>query len=650
MKIIMAKKIILLIAGLFQLFIAGSMNAMNNDTTVIIPNVPAYMWYQNCALTCHTMIASFYAQSIPDIIPGNLPDNITNYRSLTDLLCYTGETDDQFVITETGYSNGLLDYLHAPEYGLEIPSRLHSLSFDTFDDYVKVINTYKVPVHVGWHDEPYGAHGTVGVGYQIKDGKNYLIIHDTWTDEKVYIDYEEHKNAIDKNLLVLTIDGPVKADRSDKEWNIKKELEVERKNLIINSFNDQKNIRCVVQQDINNDGRNELLMADFNYFANPKLSLYDADFTYNNKQVFNNQNQWNIFSTLYLKDLNDDNLLDLIATGYWCNTHLFKGIRNGFDSTAKIVKGEDMRGFLDIAFMNVDQDKELEIVMSSVIGGLCFAKSKGGLEYEIYDIWDFKSHLSKLKVVDLDLDGNLDLVTCLRSGTIMAFYYRNGKLETTPSFKPKGHGGIALAVGDIDKDGYPDIIGLNDRKIVVYKNHLGTFVDDPIVLDTPNATPVDLTLEDLTHDGFPELIVSNFNFRDFILGNNQGSIEGVLWRSKDNTPTFGSTLLNVGGDPCFAFYKGYGQELEIWKYTPITTGINNILDEDILRYQSSNKSVCINTSTPGECVITDWSGKLLIRQYIPQGNHSIDLSKYTSLGVIVVFQSEGTQKTLKIVL
>ena len=53
-----------------------------------------------------------------------------------------------------------------------------------------------------------------------------------------------------------------------------------------------------------------------------------------------------------------------------------------------------MRGFLDIAFMNVDQDKELEIVMSSVIGGLCFAKSKGGLEYEIYDIWDFKSHLT----------------------------------------------------------------------------------------------------------------------------------------------------------------------------------------------------------------------------------------------------------------
>ena len=152
MKIIMAKRIILLIAGLFQLIIAGSMNAMNNDTTVIIPNVPAFMWYQNCALTCHTMIASFYAQSIPDIIPGNLPDNITNYRSLTDLLCYTGETDDQFVITETGYSNSLLYYLHAPEYGLEIPSRLHSLSFDTFDDYVKVINTYKVPLHVGWHD------------------------------------------------------------------------------------------------------------------------------------------------------------------------------------------------------------------------------------------------------------------------------------------------------------------------------------------------------------------------------------------------------------------------------------------------------------------------------------------------------------------
>lgn len=643
------RKHFVILLSLFNLFSMYSTNLLK-DTTVIIEGVPNYLWYQNCALTCHTMIAGYYAKSIPEIIPGNISKTTTDYKSLTDLLCYQSETDDQFVVSETGYSNGLLYYLHAPEYGLEIPSRLISYPFYSFEDYTNIIDNYKLPLIVSWHDEPYGAHATIGVGYQIKNGKGYIILHDTWVNTPVYIDYEEHKEAMDNDLLVLIIDGDLEADRSDKEWSLVEGLQFRRKNLTLNNLSDIKNIRCVLQSDIKNNGMPELLMADFNYYASPKLSLFSPDFLYNEQQYFINEEQFNIFSKLFLSDLNNDHYLDLIATGYWCNVHIYKGMNSGFYPKPHIIEGPDNRGYMDVAIMNVDQDDDLELVCSSVNGKLCFSKKNNELDYCIYDSWDFRSHLMYLEAVDLDLDGNQDLVASLRSGTVLAYYYRNGQLEKEPSFHPKGHGGIALAVGDVDNDGYPDIIGLNDRKIVLYKNNFGKFNDDPIQLEAPNGTPIDIVLEDLTGDGYPELIVSNFNSRDYILRNNNGELNGLFWQSSDNSATFGSTLLNVEGDPCIAFYKGYGQELEVWQYESTKTDVEKIIDEIRLDYHSHDKSVQINTNLPGKCTVLDMTGRIIKHQSISQGNNTMDLSNCTSTIVVVVFNAGTKQKTLKIAL
>lgn len=129
----------------------------------------------------------------------------------------------------------------------------------------------------------------------------------------------------------------------------------------------------------------------------------------------------------------------------------------------------------------------------------------------------------RLRAVDLDGDGRLDLIAAEAGGNRVSIFHnisRPGTLSTS-SFEPS----FALITGtdcrfvvatDLDDDGHPDIVALNygDKTISIFQNIgvPGTLTTNSfalaLVLPAPGG-PYEAVLADLDGDGKPDLAVAN---------------------------------------------------------------------------------------------------------------------------------------------
>ena len=123
------------------------------------------------------------------------------------------------------------------------------------------------------------------------------------------------------------------------------------------------------------------------------------------------------------------------------------------------------------------------------------------------------------EVEDLNLDGKSDLVLC-------SFGHYGGKLSWFDDFDPsKEHvlntlpGTRKVEITDINKDGKPDIIALMTQareQITIYYNVGDNSFKEKIVLDfdAVNGTSY-FELADFNSDGFPDIMVTNGDNRDY---------------------------------------------------------------------------------------------------------------------------------------
>jgi uncharacterized protein (TIGR03437 family) len=126
---------------------------------------------------------------------------------------------------------------------------------------------------------------------------------------------------------------------------------------------------------------------------------------------------------------------------------------------------------------------------------------------------------------------------------------------------------IALATGDVNGDGIPDIVasvyGQNNSIVVLLGNGNGTFRQQaPISNSAAGGSP--LALVDLNGDGVLDLVVGNTDQTDYMLGNGDGTFQTVQYfSSAEDITGLAVTDWNNDGIAGLAIANQYGSVMPV---------------------------------------------------------------------------------------
>jgi hypothetical protein len=543
-----------------------------NASEVIVPGVPNYLWYMNCALTSWTMILGYWNdRGYSNFVPGGTSID-GHYWAITEELCYLGESGD-FGLDHVSY------YAQAKEYGNNslFDSKNFNISMydknEYWDLYLKMIDSTQNPLEVTWGGPPYGAHATVGIGYKIDGDQRFLILNDTWRDVSYYVNYDEYFESLTGLSYHFPTSQKSLSLSSTKTVISQSIAPIKLESL---SLNLQPPLDPAIYSyhsfelaTLNGDTLEDLIVCNFrdNSGTIPLKIYYGNGTAYIEDTEFNPIMQWyECMGISRTFDYDHDGDLDFAVTGYWSYVYVFINEGDHFNSTP-INVDINGRGFIDLDYGDYDLDGYVDLVSTSVDGQIRLYKNDEGTFVNDLTI-ALGNQSYRVKLIDVNNDYYPDLAASSRSGTVVLFYNNKGSFNPTPDFSPIGHGGLGLDIADLNNDGWPDMVGSNDGKIVVYYNTLGVFTDNPQhINDNLDCFPKDITVADLNKDNYPELLIANYNRHNIILANDHGHIDPTpVWQSAEIDPTINIRVFdNSQGERRLLFGKSRGGSLEFYK-------------------------------------------------------------------------------------
>ena len=239
-------------------------------------------------------------------------------------------------------------------------------------------------------------------------------------------------------------------------------------------------------------------------------------------------------------------------------------------------------------------------------------------------IWVASNDKAKrIKMIDVDLDGDLDLITSDYGGGVIAWHENIDGQGTfgDPNViysSPTQNNDFDIAIGDIDNNGYPDVIATfrNLSKTFLYKNLNGIFSPQQQLSNSPSPTLI--SVSDLDNDGDLDFVYnynySNSNYNGFAVVENvdgSGSNFSFSYLGPHYRPD-SMKLVDLDGDndtdivwsSQYKIYKqvnlgglNYGDEELIYDGpSPVTdiflVDIDNDGDEDILASAPYAEDLC----------------------------------------------------------
>jgi len=142
-------------------------------------------------------------------------------------------------------------------------------------------------------------------------------------------------------------------------------------------------------------------------------------------------------------------------------------------------------------------------------------------------------------VADLNGDGKLDMAG-LAGGSVSVFLNDGTGKFSIPGFYAVGQSPVAIAVGDFNGDGKPDLFtanNLSNNISVLIGNGAGAFA--AAISFNVGTNPDGIAVGDFNGDGKQDLAVSNYtsNNASILFGNGNGNIQGALNFTTESGPT-----------------------------------------------------------------------------------------------------------------
>jgi alpha-D-ribose 1-methylphosphonate 5-triphosphate synthase subunit PhnH len=308
----------------------------------------------------------------------------------------------------------------------------------------------------------------------------------------------------------------------------------------------------IVAGDFNGDSNIDLVAVD--YSGNIDFLAGNGDGTFKTAtQVFNGAAFF--YNALAVGDLNGDGKLDLVTLGYNLNSYpdvsaiVLLGNGDGtFQPAAYYPIGTLYSGSDGaIVITDLNNDRKLDIAVAN--GGdntVTALINLGDGTFVALSPIIVGTSPEGLVAVDLNQDGNQDLVTANRDGTISVLLGRGTGTFLTPVSYNVGLSLSSIATADFNQDGIPDLAvgaGSNDTVAILPGKGDGTFLT---AVSFPAGYPSALSVADLNGDGAPDIAIADSGVA--ILLNTSAATLSLSSLSPSSTIAAGSSFtLTVNG-------------------------------------------------------------------------------------------------------
>lgn len=219
----------------------------------------------------------------------------------------------------------------------------------------------------------------------------------------------------------------------------------------------------------------------------------------------------NSYTTVVPADVDNDGDIDLLCGGAFyqpVETALLLNDGTGFFTPSE---GQDFINFLmnQAAFSDVDNDDDMDLLlMHSDTAIIYYNDGLGGFPIH-HEVFIDKTYNRKMDFVDLDMDGNQDiLMYSVIKDRLMAYYNKDGGGWFELGVETNVPAEKTFAVVDINQDGISDVFSITDEGAYFYTNDgsgVFTLMDSSGIDALANAA---IHFSDLDGDGDMDLLLA----------------------------------------------------------------------------------------------------------------------------------------------
>jgi hypothetical protein len=319
--------------------------------------------------------------------------------------------------------------------------------------------------------------------------------------------------------------------------------------------------------DVNGDGKPDLVVANFGGTVGVLLGNGDGTF----QPPVSYKSGGEAAFSVAIGDLRGNGHMDLVvanwcASGNSCNNGVLGVLLGNGDGTFQAPVAYSSGGYqsYSVAIGDLNEDGKPDLVATNQCqsGGNC---SEGTLSVLLgngdgtfqapVSYNDGMPGTSSVALGDVNGDGHLDLVaasdrlcsTCSDGGVSVLLGNGDGTFQAPLTYDSGGEKGFSVAIGDLNGDGYPDLVVTNTNSNsvgVLLGNGNGTF-QPVITYDSGGAWDFSVAVADVNGDGKLDLVVANEAYPS---GTGDGVL-GVLLNDSPYTPAASTTTLTSSPNP-----------------------------------------------------------------------------------------------------
>lgn len=287
--------------------------------------------------------------------------------------------------------------------------------------------------------------------------------------------------------------------------------------------------RAIAVGDVNNDGRPDLITAD--YFNHQVTVLWNYNSTSGRFQIANSYGTGNGPISVAAGDVNGDGFIDLVTANAESNTvTLLRGNSSAsFDRYETANRTDYSVGIApySVAISDVNRDGRLDLITANITSNnvtVLRGKAGGGFDRADYAAADGPGSVA---VGDVNNDGRPDMITGNFSNNTLTVLRGNASSGFDLITYPIAEYANFVKVGDVNGDGRLDLILVNisiNSVTVLRGNTAGGFDSTTYGVDT---YPTSVAVGDVTGDGRVDLITTNvlLNTVTVLRGNDNGGFD-----------------------------------------------------------------------------------------------------------------------------